>query len=134
MTGYFHISQTKSSFDRIFYKVVYHHIIYMCDFFREFRWLFCHSLHGFSQRLWFPPDKFPNKSSYDLEHLLDANDEGHFTFLWTCVASAKSSTKNTKEMVSYKNMQQNSMKCHACYTFHIMNWWVACISPLSFYK
>ena len=24
--------QTKSSLDRIFYKVVYHHIIYMCDF------------------------------------------------------------------------------------------------------
>jgi len=23
----------KSSFDTIFYKIVYHHIIYMCDFF-----------------------------------------------------------------------------------------------------
>ena len=34
---YFCISQTKSSLDMIFYKVVYHHIIYMCDFFREFR-------------------------------------------------------------------------------------------------
>ena len=29
---YFYISQTKSSLDKIFYKVVYHHIIYMCDF------------------------------------------------------------------------------------------------------
>ena len=37
---YFYISQTKSSLDKIFYKVVYHHIIYMCDFFDEFRWLF----------------------------------------------------------------------------------------------
>jgi len=37
---YFYISQMKSSLDMIFYKVVYHHIIYMCDFFREFRWLF----------------------------------------------------------------------------------------------
>ena len=31
------ISQTKSSLDKIFYKIVYHHIIYMCDFFHEFR-------------------------------------------------------------------------------------------------
>ena len=30
---YFYISQTKSSLNKIFYKVVYHHIIYMCDFF-----------------------------------------------------------------------------------------------------
>ena len=29
---YFYISQTKLSLDKIFYKVVYHHIIYMCDF------------------------------------------------------------------------------------------------------
>ena len=29
---YFYISQTKSSLDKIFYKVMYHHIIYMCDF------------------------------------------------------------------------------------------------------
>jgi len=29
---YFYISQTKSSLDKIFYKVVYHHIICMCDF------------------------------------------------------------------------------------------------------
>ena len=29
---YFYISQTKSSLDKIFYKVVYHHIIYICDF------------------------------------------------------------------------------------------------------
>jgi len=30
---YFYISQTKSSLDKIFYKIVYHNIIYMCDFF-----------------------------------------------------------------------------------------------------
>ena len=29
---YFYISQTKSSLDKIFYKIVYHHIIYMCVF------------------------------------------------------------------------------------------------------
>ena len=44
---YFYISQTKSSLDMIFYKVVYHHIIYMCDFFGEFRRLFCYGLYGF---------------------------------------------------------------------------------------
>jgi len=27
------ITITKSSLDKIFYKIVYHHIIYMCDFF-----------------------------------------------------------------------------------------------------
>ena len=56
---YFYISQTKSSLDRIFYKVVYHHIIYMCDFFCEFRWLFYRDLHRFSRRSWFLPDLFP---------------------------------------------------------------------------
>ena len=30
---YFYISQIKSSLYEIFYKVVYHHVIYMCDFF-----------------------------------------------------------------------------------------------------
>jgi hypothetical protein len=30
---YFYISQTNLSFDKIFYKVVYLHIISMCDFF-----------------------------------------------------------------------------------------------------
>ena len=29
---YFYISQTKSSLEKIFYKIVYHHIIYMCGF------------------------------------------------------------------------------------------------------
>jgi len=37
---YFYISKTKSNLDKIFYNIVYHHIIYMCDFFREFRWFF----------------------------------------------------------------------------------------------
>ena len=46
---YFYISQTKSSLDKIFYKIVYDHIIYMCDFFGEFKWHFCRSLHGFSR-------------------------------------------------------------------------------------
>ena len=46
---YFYISQTKLSLDKIFYKFVYHHIIYMCDFFGEFRRLFCRGLHGFSR-------------------------------------------------------------------------------------
>jgi len=45
--------------DKIFYKVVYHHIIYMCDFFDKFRRLFCHGLHEFSRRLWFALDTFP---------------------------------------------------------------------------
>jgi len=27
---------------------VYHHIIYMCDIFDEFRQIFCHGFHGFS--------------------------------------------------------------------------------------
>ena len=38
----------KSSLDTIFYKIMYHHIIYMCDFFREFRWPFvmiCSDFH-----------------------------------------------------------------------------------------
>jgi len=29
---YFHISLKESSLDKIFYKIVYHHIIYMSDF------------------------------------------------------------------------------------------------------
>ena len=56
---YFYISQTTSSLDKIFYKVVYHHIIYMCDFFDKFRRLFCHGLHEFSRRLWFALYTFP---------------------------------------------------------------------------
>ena len=45
---YFYISQTKSSLDKIFYKVVYYYIIYMFVFWGEFIWLFCRDLHGFS--------------------------------------------------------------------------------------
>ena len=55
---YFYISQMKPSLDNIFYKVVYHHIIYMCDFFGEFRRLFCCDLHEFSRRLWFALDTY----------------------------------------------------------------------------
>ena len=53
----------KSSFDKIFYKIVYHHNIYMCDFFGEFRRFFCSGLHGFSQKLWFVLDTFPRKKA-----------------------------------------------------------------------
>ena len=55
---YFYISQTKSSLDKIFTTLC---IIYMCDFFGEFKRLFCRSLHGFSRRLWFSQDMFPTK-------------------------------------------------------------------------
>ena len=59
---YFYISQIKSSLYEIFYKVVYHHVIYMCDFFGEFIRLFFivfHGLHRFSRRLWFALDTLP---------------------------------------------------------------------------
>ena len=46
---YFYMLQTKSSLNKIFYKVVHHHIIYMCNFFDEFRRLFWRGLHGFSR-------------------------------------------------------------------------------------
>ena len=58
---YFYISQTKSNLDKIFYNVVYHRIIYMCDFFGEFRRLFYHGLDEFSRKLRFAPDIFPLK-------------------------------------------------------------------------
>ena len=61
---YFYISQTKSSLNKIFYKIVYHNIIYMCDFFDKFRQFFCRSLYRFSRRLWFPPDMFPRLKPY----------------------------------------------------------------------
>ena len=59
----FYISQTKSSFEKIFYKVVYHHIIYMSNFFGEFRQLFYRDLYGFSRRLWFPSYMFSTYGS-----------------------------------------------------------------------
>ena len=52
---YFCISQTKLSLDKIFYKIVYHHIIYMCDFFvnlDDFFTVICTGFHegrGFHQ-------------------------------------------------------------------------------------
>ena len=48
----------KSSLGRIFTSLC-HHIIYMCDFFREFRRIFCRDLYEFSRRLWFLPDMLP---------------------------------------------------------------------------
>jgi hypothetical protein len=47
---YFYISQMKSSLDKI-YKVVYHHIIYMCDFLVNLDNFFCRGLHEFSRKL-----------------------------------------------------------------------------------
>ena len=44
----FYISQTKSSLDKIFYKIVYHRIIYMCVFFinlDDFFVVICTSFH-----------------------------------------------------------------------------------------
>ena len=55
---YFYISQTKSSLDKIFYKIVYHHIIYMCDFFGEFRRFFLPWFARVFMKLWFAPDMF----------------------------------------------------------------------------
>ena len=45
---YFYISQTKLNLDKKFYKVVYHHIIYMCGFFvnlNNFFTVVCTSFH-----------------------------------------------------------------------------------------
>ena len=61
---YFYISQTKSSLDKIFYKILYHHIIYICDFFVNlddffllwFAWIFT--------KLWFALDM----SFFSLDH------------------------------------------------------------------
>ena len=50
---YFYISQTKLSLDKIFYKIVCHHIICMCDFLGKFRRLFYRGLHEFSQQAGF---------------------------------------------------------------------------------
>jgi hypothetical protein len=43
--------QTKSSLDKIFYKVLYRRIIYMSDFFGVNLDFFCCGLHKFSHRL-----------------------------------------------------------------------------------
>ena len=46
---YFYISQMKSSLDKIFYKIVYHYIIYMCDFLvnlYNFFAVVCTDFHG----------------------------------------------------------------------------------------
>ena len=56
---YFYMLQTKSSLNKIFYKVVYHHIIYMCDFFGEFRRFFLSWFARVFTKLWFSPDTFP---------------------------------------------------------------------------
>ena len=45
---YSYISQMKSILDKIFYKVVYHHIIYICDFLvnlDDFFAIICTSFH-----------------------------------------------------------------------------------------
>ena len=43
----------KSSLDRIFYKIVYHRIIYICDFFVNLDDFFYRGLHKFSRKLSF---------------------------------------------------------------------------------
>ena len=70
---YFYISQTKSSLEKIFYKIVYHHIIYMCDFLVNLDSFFYHSLHRFSRRLWFALDTFPLYRLGDLQILTFLN-------------------------------------------------------------
>jgi hypothetical protein len=52
---YFYISQTKSSFNKIFDKVMYHHIICTCDFCVNFDDFFHLDLHEFLRKLLFPP-------------------------------------------------------------------------------
>ena len=56
---YFYISQTKLSLDKIFYKVVYHHIIYMCDFLVNLDDFFAVICKFFFTKLWFALDMFP---------------------------------------------------------------------------
>ena len=46
----FYISHTKSSLDGIFYKVVYHHIIYMCDFSVNLNDFFAVICMGFNEK------------------------------------------------------------------------------------
>ena len=46
---YFYISQMKSSLDKIFYKIVYHHIIYMCDFLVNLNNIFAVVCTGFHE-------------------------------------------------------------------------------------
>jgi hypothetical protein len=50
---YFYISQTKSSLDKIFYKIVYHHIIYLCDFLVNLDDFFAVVCTGFHERCGF---------------------------------------------------------------------------------
>jgi len=56
---YFYISQTKLSLDKIFYKVVYHHIIYMCDFLVNLDDFFAVICKFFFTKLWFALDMSP---------------------------------------------------------------------------
>jgi hypothetical protein len=46
---YFYISQTKLSLDKIFYKVMYHHTIHMCDFLENLYELFIVVYTGFHE-------------------------------------------------------------------------------------
>ena len=55
---YFYISQTKSSLDKIFYKVVYHHIIYICIFLVNLDDFFAVVCTDFHKSYSFPADIF----------------------------------------------------------------------------
>ena len=74
---YFYISQTKSSLNKIVYKVVYHHIIYMCDFLvnlNDFFTIVCMDFHednGFHQICSRPNNAIPGRywSSWPYDRL-----------------------------------------------------------------
>jgi hypothetical protein len=66
---YFYISQTKSNLDNIFYKVVYHHIIYMYEsFFDEFRRLFYYDFAHISMKRIVSVGGLPEKFGWIPEH------------------------------------------------------------------
>ena len=93
---YFYISQIKSSLDKIFYKIVYHHIIYLCDFFGKFRRLFFCNLHKFSRNCktrCVPYKKRPEIDGYSSKPAhhaksVPASRTGEFQKLFVFVAAA----------------------------------------------
>jgi hypothetical protein len=49
----------KSGLEKIFYKIVCHHILYMCDFFINLDEFFVIICTGFLRRGWFTHDTLP---------------------------------------------------------------------------